>query len=165
MPGPLPSEVQERLRVTVIEQVLPRFGDNPKRAQSAAAKALDVDPSTINRLVNGRGGGSYDLVSSVSRLLNDPEEKILKGEAGGSPVRKLREIEGFADAILEARRRVLEEHSGLSALALERAADARVVPEPPRVTAGLIIQMAVVFQVEGNPQGQRPRKRKVTPKR
>jgi transcriptional regulator with XRE-family HTH domain len=142
VPSALPEDVTKRLKRVLEDVVLPRFGGDPKRQQSAAARALRVTPSAINRVLNDKSSGSLDLVRRVSEFLNDNPSKILWGE-DEPEVKKLREVPGFAEALAEARRRAAQEHPGLTVAELEQAADARIVPQPERVSAGLIIYMAL----------------------
>lgn len=139
----LPEEVADRLRRAIRERLLPRFGPDIDRAQSAAARELDVHPSTINRFLHGKGpGGSYRLLQSVAQTLNESEEAFLYGPTRGT-VRHLRELPGFDAAMAEARARIGVEHPGLSVTALERAADATLAPEPRILTGALLIQVAL----------------------
>jgi transcriptional regulator with XRE-family HTH domain len=152
VPAALPEDIRLRLKEALENEVLPRFGGDPKRKQSEAARALKVTPSAINRVLNDTSGGSMDLVQRVSKFLNDKPEKILVG-SGEQVVRKLRELPGFEEAMALAKDRASAEHPGIAAGDLERAADARIVPEPERVSAGLLIHMALSQRSEvGQPK-------------
>jgi transcriptional regulator with XRE-family HTH domain len=128
MPPPLSPELRQRLRAA-LQQMLDRY-PNPSRAQSEVARQLRVKPSTISRIVSGDEGGSLDMISRVSAALNDPPEKILRGTAAERPVRKLRELDGFREAMADSINRIGREYPGLTRLHLEKAADARLDPEP-----------------------------------
>jgi transcriptional regulator with XRE-family HTH domain len=145
VPKSLDTEVVERLRAKVRDEIIPRIAAkhdlDVERAKSKTAEALGVDAATINRLVNKGEGGSLDLIRRVANWLNDSPSKILWG-SDDSPVRKLNQLPDFEVALAEATQR-LREHPGLKAADLEYAGTSRVVPEPERVTAGLIIQLAL----------------------
>jgi hypothetical protein len=94
----------------------------------------------------------------VSKFLNDKPEKILVG-TGEQAVRKLRDLPGFEEAMASAKDRVSAEHPGISAGDLERSADARIVPEPERVSAGLLIHMALSQRSEGGQPKSATRKK------
>jgi hypothetical protein len=158
VPNSLPDEVIERLQAKVRDEVIPRVaareGIDAERAKAATARALKVDTATINRLVNKGEGGSLDLIRKVSDFLNDPPDMILWGK-DESPVRKLMELPDYPEALTGATQR-LREHPGLSVSDLEWAGTARLVPEPPRVTAGLLIQLALSRLQSSPPPATKP---------
>ncbi len=67
----------------------------------------------------------------------------------------MRALPGYAEALSEALRRVSAEHPGISVGDLERAADAQVVPQPEKVTAGLLIHMALSRPKNAEPNKKR----------
>lgn len=93
-------------------------------------------------------GGSLKLIYKVAEALNEPPELILNGDTKAAPIRKLRELPGFAEEFAEARRRAARLH--LTMKELEDAADVRAEPEPT-VTADLLIALAVSMRTPINP--------------
>lgn len=145
MPAAFQPEVRLRLRSALFRWA-ERFPD-PKRAQSAMAKKLQITPSALNRIMaKESSGGSLALVYKVASALNEPPELILNGESRPAPIRQLRELAGFAAEFEEAKRRAAREHPQLTLEDLEGAADIRAEPEPPMVTAGLLIQLALAMR-------------------
>jgi hypothetical protein len=132
------------------EKVLPRFGDNPDRAQSAAALALEVKPSSINRLVNHGTGGSVGMIERVEKLLNLPNGTILGYTSGTEPTPRFRDLAGFDAAIEEAERRCKESKIQLSRRDLEFAGDVRQIPPPKRISADLLVQLALALAGDGD---------------
>lgn len=135
---------------------MPRFGND----QSAAARALNVSQSTLSRLLNEPShGGSMEMARKVASYLNISETKILVGEAEKA-VRQLRELPGFEEAFADAALRVEHEHPGITREDLEMAADTRATPEPKRVTAGLLIHIAIARRnpPESRTLNKRPRR-------
>lgn len=161
MPAPLRPEVRERLRAIVIERVLPRFGDEPERQQSAAARALKVHPSSINRLVNEGTGGSVDLIEKVERLLNEPPGFILGyASTGADQVPKFRDLPGFNEVLDEAERRAKESKILLTRQEFKAAGDFRLSPPPSRLTPDLLVQIALALSGDDAPPQTRPRRKK-----
>lgn len=147
MPAGLSPGARDRLAKAVRERLLPKLSDDPERAQSKAAEKLGINQSTISRLLDKSGarGGSQSLVEAVARLLNEPPGMIMWGTRDGSEpvVLQLRDLPGFQEAMSAAIARSATEHPGITRQALEYAADTRIVPAPARVTAGLLIHMAL----------------------
>jgi transcriptional regulator with XRE-family HTH domain len=141
--------------------MLPLLGVGTE-AQSAAARELGVNQSTISRLLSKDGkGGSVQLAQKVAEFLNESPSLILTGSADGVQARQLRELPGFAAALGEAKARLAGEHPGIGPGDLEIAANTRAIPEPPRVTAGLLIHIALARHLPppSNTQHKRPRRR------
>jgi len=159
MPAPLKPEVRERLRDIVITRVLPRFGGNPSRQQSAAARMLDVHPSSINRLVNEGIGGSVDLIERVEKMLNEPRGTILGYGAAGPLSPRFRDLSGFAEAVSEATRRARDNKVQVTQHELENVGDFRISPVPLRLTPDLLIQLALALS-EDSPGKRRGSGRK-----
>lgn len=154
MPASLPAETRKKLAAVIRERVLPRFAQagsnasNPRssKAQSAAAAALGVDQSTISRLVNNEQGGSLPLLQAVARYLNeDPATFLISDSAKPTLVPALRELHGYEEALHEAKKRITEEGRDISAEALLAAGDFRLTPPLKRVTAALLITLAVEY--------------------
>lgn len=155
MPAPLKPEVRERLRQIVTQRVLPRFGGDPKRQQSAAARALDVHASSINRLVNEGKGGSVELIERVEKMLNEPQGTIL-GYASGEPqAPRFRDRPDFVAVVDEAYRRAQESKIQVSRQELENVGDYRINPPLQRLTPELLIQLALVFS--SDPADKKPK--------
>lgn len=153
MPASLPEDARHRLAQALRDRVLPRFareeaGDDAdaraKKAQTAAARKLGCSPSTISRLVNHEQGGSYDLVRKVALYLNEDIAAFLEGH-GEETVPALRALPGFDDALREAVRRSKEEGRDISPEALRAAGDFKLTPALKRVTAQLLITLAVEY--------------------
>jgi transcriptional regulator with XRE-family HTH domain len=159
MPASLTPETREHLRRVVVDEVLPRFGKDPDKAQTAAANKLGVNQSTISRFVNGQGG-SMKLAEAVAKFLNDSTSRVLGLGANEVTSPKLREIPGFAAAMDEARRQVKDEYRGLDPQRLEAAADHRMVPPPQRIIPGLLIQLALCLPSEPPGSERRPKRKK-----
>lgn len=160
MPAPLSDEVRARLQRIVKERVLPRFEGDRDRQQSAAARALKVHPSSINRLVNQGTGGSIDLIEKVERLLNEPPGTILGYTAGAAASPRLRDLAGFDNFAKEAIRLAEESRIPVGKRELEFAGDYRIMPPPGRLTAGFLLQLALTLT-----QDPEPPKKKSTRKR
>jgi hypothetical protein len=162
MPAPLSPEVRARLKSVLLERVLPRFGDEPKRQQSAAARALKMEPSSINRLVNHNQGGSLEMIEKVEHWLNLPKGTILGYMSGEPAVPRFRDLAGFQEAIGEAERRAKAHRMRLSRQDLELAADVRASPPVQRVSADLLIQYAIALVGEAEPDDspRKPKRRK-----
>lgn len=134
----------------LIEEVLPRFDKDIGRAQTAAAKKLGVSQSTISRLVTNGQGGSMRLAEAVAKFLNDSPARVLGNDSRGSSAPKLREIDGFAEALDGARKQVQTEYRGLDLRRLDAAADHRMMPPPQRIIPGLLIQLALCLPSEND---------------
>jgi hypothetical protein len=160
MPASLTPQTRDHLRRVVVEEVLPRFGKDPDKAQTAAAAKLGFNQSTISRFVRGEGG-SMKLAEAVAKFLNDSTSRVLGLGANETVSPKLREIPGFAAAMEEARRQVKDEYRGLDPQRLESAADHRMVPPPQRIIPGLLIQLALCLPPSDPPSSERrPRRKK-----
>jgi hypothetical protein len=144
VPAALEPDVRNRLREAVLK-LCSRHPD-PERAQSDVAREIGTDRSGISRLLSktNSSGGSLTMVRKVSKLLNQDPSLILMGVDRPAPVRKLRELPGYAGAIADAVRRIETENPHLSRGDLEAAADTRAEPEPLSVTSGLLIQLALI---------------------
>lgn len=125
-------------------------GGKGDKGQSAAARAIkhmtgqNVSPASINRIISGKGGGSVALVRAVAKFLNEEPDIILSGLGKpGSAARKLKDLPGYEQAFAEAKKRAEIEHPTINTLALSLAGEATVTPQPERVSAGLLIQMAL----------------------
>lgn len=160
MPAPLPEDVRARLRSAVIERVLPRFGGNPKVQQSAAARALDVQPSSINRLVNHGAGGSIEMIEKVEKLLNDPPGTILGYTNGAAKAPRFRDLPGFEEVLSEAERRARDNKIQLTRKDLEFAGDYRLSPPPKRLTPDLLVQLALALAPDAPPPKVRATRKK-----
>lgn len=161
MPVKFPPAARERLRDALVNRMFPRLDADPERAQTAAAKILKVDQSTISRVVGSGGGGSVQLAEKVAAFLNESPARILLGE-DAPQVPRLRDLPGFPDALANAKERVAAEHPGLTPQDLEIAADTRAAPPPPRIHAGLLIHIALARQgapAASGTQHKRPRRR------
>lgn len=130
---------------------MPRFGNNPDRQQSEAARALKVSASSINRLVNLGTGGSVGLIEKVEKFLNEPKGTILGYTAGEPPVPRFRDLPGFAEVLDEALRRAKESKIQLTRRELEEAGDYRLSPPPARLTADLLVQLALSLAGDAPP--------------
>lgn len=135
----LPPEAHERL-TKAVRTIMERYDSDI--AQSATARAIGFSPPAINRLLQGHGG-SVKMVRAVAKVLNESPSRILFGEEDQAPIRRLRELPGFAEAMPEAKRRAVQAHHGLTAAELEAAADTKSIPEPAYVTADLLIHIAL----------------------
>lgn len=153
MPASLPETTRKKLAAALRERVLPRFAREAagasadartQKAQSAAAKKLGVSASTINRLVNNEQGGSLELIEKVAKYLNEDPATFLATEPENT-VPALRELHGYEDALHEAKKRISEEGRDVSAEALAAAGDFRLTPPLKRVTAQLLITLAVEY--------------------
>jgi transcriptional regulator with XRE-family HTH domain len=160
MPAPLSAEARERIRKALIEEVLPRFDKDVKRAQSAAATALKVNQSTISRLVTSGRGGSVNLAEAIAKFLNESPSRLLGHAQAEAPAPKLREVPGFAAAMQEARRQIENEYRGLNPLQLEAAADHRMFPPPEKIIPGLLIQLALCLPMGAPGRESRSRRKK-----
>ncbi len=155
MPASLPEDARKRLAVALRERVLPRFARavdgapsddaRAQKAQSAAAAKLGVSASTINRLVNHEQGGSYELIRRVARYLNEDPAAFFEGAKSGADYPALRDLHGYESALHEARKRIEEEGRDISPEALLAAGDFRLNPPLKRVTAQLLITLAVEY--------------------
>lgn len=165
MPASLPEDARHRLAQALRDRVLPRFareeaGEDAdaraKKAQTAAARKLGCSPSTISRLVNHEQGGSYELVRKVATYLNEDVAAFLEGH-GEETVPALRALPGFNDALTEAMRRAEEEGRDIKAEALQAAGDFKLTPPLKRVTAQLLITLAIEYArgVDAPPQKRR----------
>lgn len=159
MPAGFPPHRRASLQRAIRERVLPRYAPlDPERSQSAAARDLKVNPATISRLLSGHGG-SLELAERVADLLNEDLDVILGDNPGEQAQRQLRDLPRFEEAMSEAVRRVSEEHIQLSRKELEEAADARIIPEPLRVTAGVLIQIALARRETGGTEKPRAKRK------
>lgn len=152
MPRDLTTDQRKRLAKAIRDEVAPRVlgPEFPKLDQTAIGKALHVLPSTLNRLLKEPPmGGSLHLVEVVARFLNVPKEQILDGATKEQPVPRLRDLPGYKEARLSADRRLREERLAIDIAAIERAADARVVPVPESVNATTLIGLASAFSDVG----------------
>lgn len=141
----LTNDQRLRLAKSILDGVAPRvLGLNFKKLdQSAIAKALGAEPSTIHRLLKTKPeGGSLHLVGVVASYLNIPKQEILDGTVKEQPVPRLRDLPGYKDARVSAERRIEEERLLIDLGSLERAADVRAVPTPPVVNAMTLIGLA-----------------------
>lgn len=162
MPAKFPPDARLRLKTALEERVLPRFGTEPEKQQSAAARKLGIDQSTISRILgNPSTGGSVQLVEKVADFLNESPARILLGASSGNEAKQLRELPGFTEALKAASQRASEEYLGLTHQELEAAADTRATPPPPRCTAGLLIHIALARHAppESDTHHKRPRRR------
>ena len=160
MPAPLKPEVRDRLREIVKTRVLTRFGGDPTRQQSAAARALKVHASSINRLVNEGKGGSVDLIERVEKMLNEPKGTIL-GYGAAEPVTpRVGDVPGFAESIDEAARRAVDNKIAVTRSELENVADFRITPVPQRLTPDLLIQLALTLSDRPAPTTPKLRRKK-----
>lgn len=165
MPASLSPEVRERLAKALRERVLPQFGPDIARAQTRAAAKLQINQSTISRLMDPKKpqGGSLTLIELIADFLGEPPEKILFGAVGTERVvRQFRELPGFAEAMTKALERVEEESLGITPFSLEQAANTRSSPEPARITPGLLIQTALAARKltpDSKVHHRRPRRR------
>jgi hypothetical protein len=138
----------------MIQRVLPRFGGDPSRQQSAAARALDIHASSINRLVNEGRGGSVDMIERVEKMLNEPRGTILGYGTGGPATPRFRDLPGFSGAVDEATRRAQDNKIQVSRHELENVGDFTISPVPQRITPDLLIQLALALTNE--PTGKKP---------
>lgn len=159
MPSPLPPDVRARLQQAMVERVLPRFGGDPNRQQSEAARKLKISPSSINRLVNQGTGGSIPMIEKVESFLNDPPGTILGYANGAAPVPKYREMPGFEEVLAEAERYAKANRIQLTRRDLEFAGDVRQSPPPKRLTAELLLQTALACMDDGESAPKRSRKK------
>ncbi len=159
MPAPLPAPVRDRLRQIMKERVLPRFGSDPDSQQSAAARAMKIHPSSINRLVNQGVGGSVDMIERVEKLLNMPSGTIL-GYRSEISVPRFRDLPGFAEVIDEAERRAKENRIQVSRRDLEFAGDFRLSPAPARLTPDFLVQLALTLADNTQELPRSPKRRK-----
>jgi hypothetical protein len=160
MPAPLSPEVRARLQSIVKERVLPRFNGDRDRQQTAAAHALKVHPSSINRLVNQGTGGSVSLIEKVERLLNEPPGTILGYTAGAPESPRLRDLPGFETFATEAARLAQESRIPVGKRELEFAGDYRIMPPPGRLTAGFLLQLALTLAEDSEPPKKKPVRKK-----
>lgn len=158
MPAPLKPEVRERLQEIVKTRILPRFGGDPSRQQSAAARALKVHASSINRLVNEGKGGSVDLIERVEKMLNEPKGTILGYGSAEPETPRFRDLSGFSEAVDEAARRAADNKIQVTRHELENVGDFRITPVPGRLTADLLIQLALALSE--NPPDKKPKMRR-----
>lgn len=160
MPAPLNPEVRNRLREIVKTRVLTRFDGDPSRQQSAAARALKVHPSSINRLVNDGRGGSVDLIERVEKMLNEPRGTILGYAASGPQMPRVGDLPGFAESISEAARRAEDNKIQVTRSELDNVADFRLSPTPRRLTPDLLIQLALTLSEDSPDKPAKLRRKK-----
>ncbi len=143
MPPRLQPEVIERLQRILKEDILPRFGPDPDRQQSAAARAIGIKASSINRLLNHGMGGSKEMLDKVEKFLNLPGGTIFGYATAKNASPRFRDLPGY-DAVLEAaERRARESKIQLTRKDLEFAGDVRAIPTPVKLSADLLIQFAL----------------------
>lgn len=158
VPASLPEFARKRLAAALRERILPRFAQDgesasstprSQKAQSAAARALNISASAINRLVNNEQGGSVEMAHKIAHYLKeDPAYFLTEGKRPAAEGPALRELHGYEEALHEARKRVIEEGRDVSAEALLMAGDTRMIPPLKRVTAQLLVTLAVEHQHE-----------------
>ncbi len=146
MPPPLSPDARRRLS-GAIKVLLARLPGDPERNQSALAEKLGCAPSTISRLASKDPvGGSYELVVSVSKELNQDPSAILNGSPDGQQPPAVRELSNFNSAFADARARAKEERLDISKEALEKAGDFRLIPTPIEASARLLITLGIEAQ-------------------
>lgn len=137
---------RERLKATLETEVRPRFAHLGERWQSAAAKVIGVDQSTISRMLsNPPMGGSQEFVERVAKYVNVEPAMILFGKADPNRVPRLRELPGYARALDVAKQRISEEGRLIETWALEKAGDYAGTPVIKEVTSEVLIAFAASY--------------------
>ena len=100
LPKPLPKDQSARVIEAIVNRLLPRYDGN----NSAVARVLHVDPSTVHAYKHGTRGTSLDVAKRVAQELDQDVWELL-GEIQPQAVVMNRwdRLPGYDKALAEAR--------------------------------------------------------------
>lgn len=142
MPVGLPVDVARRLKQVIKNELLPLFEDN-RGPIAPAAKAIGVDPGTLNRMVRKDDyTGSFELLTKVATYLGKDAQSITVGTKDAVPA--LRDLPTWRAALRDAKSRVKNERRNITDFDLARAGLVRAA-QITSVTGGLIVELAATI--------------------
>jgi hypothetical protein len=142
MAAGLPEDVAKRLKHVIKSELLPLFEDN-RGPIAPAAKAIGVDPGTLNRMVRKDDyTGSYGLLKKVAAYLGKDTQAIAVGVE--DPVPALRDLPTWRTALRDAKSRVKTERRNITDFDMARVGLIRA-SQIKSVTGGLIVELAATI--------------------